>query len=70
MCAGHYVPTVMAMHGELTGIHYTCRAVPGEWHVGFYCRFNGISVQMFIETQMLQQFENIILCRKFLCLWF
>lgn len=39
-------------------------------HVGFYCRFNGISVQMFIESQMLQQFENIRLCRKFLCLWF
>lgn len=39
-------------------------------HVGFYWRFNGISVQMFIESQMLQQFENIRLCRKFLCLWF
>lgn len=33
-------------------------------HVGFYCSFNGISVQMFIESQMLQQFENIRLCKK------
>lgn len=57
MCAGHYVPTVMAggsMHGELTGIHYTCRAVPGEWHL---TTMPFVSMSVFTAVLMVYQYR-------------